>query len=104
MTVRVGNWHFGIITSKNRLREALFKKFCLLCRQKTYDASLKRFWGAYCFSKVRFATCTDLYIYIYFIIYLLLLGTYSTKQVMQSKNPCVVNFTIGFVDTLKSMT
>ena len=44
-------------------------------------------------------------VYLYLFYYLLLLlGTYSTKQVKQSKKQCVVNFTIGFVDTLKSMT
>ena len=44
-----------------------------------------------------------LYLYLFYYL-LLLLGTYSTKQAKQSKKQCVVNFTIGFVDTLKSMT
>lgn len=44
-------------------------------------------------------------VYLYLFYYLLLLlGTYSTQQAKQSKNPCVVNFTIGFVDSLKSIT
>ena len=44
-----------------------------------------------------------IYLYLFYLL-LLLLGTYSTQQAKQSKKQCVVNFTIGFVDALKSMT
>ena len=104
MTVQARNRRFETTTLKKPFREALFIKNFACFAGKKHTLLHETFWAAYCFSKVRFCTLT-LYLYLYLFYYLLLLlGTYSTKQAKQSKNPCVVNFTIGFVDSLKSMT
>ena len=82
----------------------IFIKVSLALQRKNAYLHGKKFWGAYCFSKVRFTTLTlCLYLYLFYYL-LLLLSTYSTQQAKQSKKQCVVNFTIGLVDLLKSMT
>ena len=53
---------------KTFLEVYFYKNFACFAGKKRMSAHQK-FWAAYCFSKVRFSTCTDLYIYIYFIIY-----------------------------------
>ena len=102
--MRVGNWHFEMTTLKKPFREALFyKNFACFAGKKCMMLHETILGGVLFFKSMIYYLHRLVYLYLFYYL-LLLLGTYSTKQDKQSKNQCVVNFTIGFVDALKSTT
>ena len=91
------------VVKEKRFTKYFYKNFACFAGKK-HTLLHETVLGGVLFFKSMIYYTNTLLILILILLLLLLLGTYSTQQVRQSKKQCVVNFTIGFVDTLKSMT